>query len=69
MKTYKLKTNAKCSGCTSRIDQALKNNPHSGSWQFDLQHPDRLLIITTELPMDEIIRIVAEAGYQAEPTI
>lgn len=67
MGTYKLKTNAKCGGCTTKIDQKLKENPQSGTWKFNLQDPDRTLEITTDLPVEEVIKIVGEAGYKAEP--
>lgn len=67
MKTYKLKTNAKCGGCTTKIDQKLKENPNAGTWKFDLQDPDKTLEITTDLPVDEVIEIVSKAGYKAEP--
>ncbi|MEG1615727.1 MAG: cation transporter [Bacteroidales bacterium] len=66
MKTYKFKTNAKCGGCTTKIDAALKNNPESGSWTFDLQDPNKVLTITTELPAEKVVKIVNEAGYKAE---
>ena len=66
MQTYKLKTSAKCGGCTSKIDAKLKENPQSGTWKFDLADPDKTIEITTGLPLEDVIRMISEAGYKAE---
>ncbi|MEG1662166.1 MAG: heavy metal-associated domain-containing protein [Clostridiales bacterium] len=66
MKTYQFKTSAKCGGCTTKIDQKLKSNPNAGTWRFDLQNPDRILEITTDLPPEEVVKLVEDAGYKAE---
>ncbi len=67
MTTQKFKTNAKCGGCSSKIGAALEQNGvPAGGWSLDLEHPEKLLTVNSEMTSDEIIRIVTGAGYQAE---
>lgn len=66
MNTYHLKTNAKCKGCTAKISEVLRETPAAGSWEFDLMNPHKILTINTDLPVEDIIRLVNKAGYQAE---
>ena len=66
MKTSKFKTNAKCGGCTSKIDHTLNERAKESTWSFDLKDPDRVLTITTDLPPEDVIKAVNEAGYKAE---
>ena len=40
MKQFVFRTNAKCSGCTAKIDAALSPLLTAGSWSFDLSSPD-----------------------------
>lgn len=67
MATKKFKTNAKCGGCSTRIGVALeKNGVKAGEWSLDLTNPEKLLTVNSEMTSDAIIRVVTEAGYQAE---
>ena len=66
MKTLKFKTNAKCGGCVARIGEALGKFVPEGKWSIDLSTPARVLTVETDLPAEEIVRIVTEAGYKAE---
>lgn len=66
MNTYKFKTNAKCSGCTAKIDSVLKKEAAAESWSYNLADPNRTLTITTSLTPEDIVKMVAEAGYMAE---
>lgn len=67
MATKKFKTNAKCSGCSTRIGAALeKNGVKAGEWSLDLTNPEKLLTVNSEMTSDAIIQIVTDAGYKAE---
>lgn len=67
MKTLSFRTNAKCAGCTAKIDTELGKLLPQGSWSFDLSSPDRTLTVT-DAPVSpgEIIAAVTAAGYRAE---
>ncbi len=66
MKTYKFKTTAKCGGCVAKIEEELRKITNSGTWEFDLSHPDKTLTITTSLSPQEVAKIISDAGYKAE---
>ncbi|SEF56147.1 MULTISPECIES: heavy-metal-associated domain-containing protein [Parabacteroides] len=66
MSTLKFKTNAKCGGCVSAIGDKLNKILNPGNWSIDLTKPEKLLIVTTELPATTIIAAVTEAGFKAE---
>ena len=67
METKRFKTNAKCGGCTAKIGEALERNGVSaGSWRVDLGSVGKVLSVESDLGAEEIVRIVAEAGFRAE---
>lgn len=67
MATKKFRTNAKCGGCSSKIGAALEQNGvPAGGWSLDLANPEKLLTVNSEMSSDEIIRVVADAGFKAE---
>lgn len=67
MKQYVFRTNAKCSGCTARIDATLSPLLSAGSWSFDLSSPDRTLTVTdAPVSAQKIVEAVQSAGYRAE---
>lgn len=65
----KFKTNAKCGGCTSTIISALGAIAPASDWQFDLSSPDKTLTYVGDktLDKDEVVSIIAKAGFKAEP--
>ncbi|MDD3108553.1 MAG: heavy metal transport/detoxification protein [Alistipes sp.] len=66
MKTLIFKTNARCGGCVVKIDASLRRILPAGAWHFDLTSPDRRLTTLTDLPAEEIMQAVQQAGYRAE---
>lgn len=67
MAAKKFKTNAKCGGCSSKIGTALEQNGvPQGGWSLDLESPEKLLTVNSEMTSDAIIRIVSDAGFKAE---
>lgn len=64
----KLKTNAKCGGCSAKIGAELeKHGIRAGEWTLDLTTPDKVLTVQSDRSAEEIVRIVSEAGFRAEP--
>lgn len=67
MKTLSFRTNAKCTGCTAKIDAELEKLLPQGSWSFDLASPERTLTVTgSPVAAADIIAAVTTAGYRAE---
>jgi len=66
MKTLRLKTNVKCSGCIEKITPYLNEAVGSGKWSVDLNDPQRILTIT-EATNDEVVKkALSNAGYKGE---
>lgn len=67
MKSYLFKTSINCSGCLSRVKPILDKEPCINSWSVDLEHPDKVLTVTTEdcEPAD-IMDIIDNAGFEIE---
>ena len=67
MKQFVFRNNAKCSGCTAKIDASLSPLLSAGSWSFDLSSPDRTLTVTdAPVSAQKIVEAVQSAGYRAE---
>ena len=67
MNQLKFRTNAKCSGCTAKIDAELSKLLPAASWSFDLSSPDRTLTVAAgSVTADRIAAAVETAGYRAE---
>lgn len=67
METMRFRTNAKCQGCLGAIANKLNKLVNESDWMLDLASPDKILVVTTDLPRQIIIATVAEAGFKAEP--
>jgi len=65
MKSYQFKTSINCSGCLSRVKPILDKEPCIKTWSVDLEHPDKILSVTTEdCEPSEIIEIIDNAGFE-----
>lgn len=69
MKTSKFKTTAKCGGCVAKIEEYLNRVVSRDQWNVDLTSQDRVLTVTSDVPDEEIMRLVREAGFQIERMI
>lgn len=68
----KFKTNAKCGGCSAKIIKSLEKLSPAEMWEIDLTSPDKTLSYKGEWKdgmEKEIIELVAEAGFKAEPIL
>lgn len=59
------KTNINCGGCVKTVTPFLNSVEAIESWEVDLQHPDRLLLISGDVAAEMIVEVLEEAGYQA----
>ena len=67
METMKFKTNIKCSGCIATVTPFLNKTVGENSWNVDVQNPDKVLKIDRQdVPAEEVIKAVQDAGYKAE---
>lgn len=66
MNTIKFKTNIKCTGCLAQVSPALNETAGKDNWQVNLESPDKILTVSTDLNPEELIDAVKSAGYTAE---
>lgn len=62
----RFKTNAKCGGCVAAIGSKLSKLVKEDKWSIDLKSPDKVLEVTADIPADEVVAAVTEAGFKAE---
>jgi len=60
------KTNIMCSNCIAKVTPFLNANNQIKHWDVDIQNPQKILTVETDLPGDNIRDILKEAGYKAE---
>jgi len=63
-KTYK--SNIKCGACVNTVSSVLDNNDKVKSWKVDLENPDRILDIDTDLNQEELNDLLGKVGYAVE---
>ena len=67
MEGMKFKTNIKCSGCIAAVTPFLNKAVGEKSWNVDVQNPDKVLMIDRQdVPADDVVKAVQDAGYKAE---
>ncbi|MBF6640295.1 hypothetical protein IVB69_02260 [Flavobacterium sp. J49] len=68
MNTLKFKTNIKCTGCISKASPILNEKLGEDQWDVDLMNLKKTLTVTTSVLNEaEVIEIVKESGFTAEP--
>ncbi len=67
MTTQQFKTTINCANCLRAITPALNAEPAISTWQVDTSTPDKLLTVTTSLPPAQVVALVEEAGFSAQP--
>ena len=67
MNTLQFKTNIKCAGCISKATPVLNQKLGEGQWEVDVMTLKKILTITSDLNEEEVVEIVKESGFTAEP--
>lgn len=68
MSTIKLKTNINCGGCIAKITPFLNDESNIKTWVVDTSSPQKVLTVETDdLNEGELMQIVQQAGFKAEP--
>ncbi|UYZ64886.1 heavy-metal-associated domain-containing protein [Hymenobacter weizhouensis] len=67
MQTLKFKTNINCGGCIKAVTPTLNQELGAGNWQVDTADPDKILTVSCALPQQQVVALVEEAGFKAEP--
>lgn len=69
MKTLNFKTNLTTAEAVAAVTQPLNDLEPIDGWNVDLDAPDKLLTVQTidNRIADQVVRAVAQAGYQATP--
>jgi copper chaperone CopZ len=67
MKTLRFKTNINCGGCVKAVTPILNATATIESWQVDTMNPDKILTVTCALDEGQVVELLEQAGFQAEP--
>jgi copper chaperone len=67
MATQHFKTTINCANCLRAITPTLNAEPAISAWQVDTTNPDKILTVTTDLPAAQVVALVEEAGFEAQP--
>jgi cation transport ATPase len=66
METTILKTDLHCNNCIKKVEPILKSDGNIKNYQFDLDHPDKLIKIeSSNLNLDFILSQINDLGYSA----
>ncbi|WP_074417395.1 heavy-metal-associated domain-containing protein [Hydrotalea lipotrueae] len=68
MKSLKFKTNIQCSSCVAKVSPVLNNEKSIEHWEVDTTNKNKVLTVQTgSMEEKEIVQLVKNAGYTAEP--
>ena len=60
------KTNIMCRNCIAKVTPFLNANNQIKHWDVDIQNPQKILTVETDLPGDTVKEVLKQAGYKAE---
>lgn len=67
MKTIQFKTNINCSNCLAKVTPFLDRKEGIQSWRVDIDTPDKILTVETELlDAEDIVKTIKRTGFEAE---
>lgn len=67
MRIKKFKTNLSCNHCIEKVTPYLNSLSWIKHWEVDLKSSHRpLTIVGDEIKTEEVIKVLNEAGYNAE---
>lgn len=67
MKTLQFKTNINCGSCIKAVTPTLNGEQTIQTWQVDTANPEKILTVTGDVTPDQIIDLVENAGFKAQP--
>lgn len=67
MQTLRFKTTINCANCLRAVSPTLNEEKAIESWQVDTNNPDKILTVNTELTPAQVVALVEEAGFEAQP--
>lgn len=67
MKTIQFKTNINCSNCLAKVTPFLDRKEGIHSWRVDIDNPEKILTVETELlDAEDIVKTIKRTGFEAE---
>ncbi|MBT9392740.1 hypothetical protein KLP40_06155 [Hymenobacter sp. NST-14] len=67
MDTLHFKTNINCGGCIRAVTPTLNGEKAIAKWEVDTAHPAKILTVTSDLTAAQVVELVTEAGFEAQP--
>jgi copper chaperone CopZ len=63
----KFKTNINCNGCIAKVKPYFDKSTEISEWNVDITNRDKVLTVKTDaMSKEQLINLVASAGYKAE---
>ena len=66
MSELKFKTNINCGSCIKSVKPFLDETVGEGNWSVDTDNPDKILTVTTEEEITEVVEAVTDAGFKIQ---
>ena len=66
MSELKFKTNINCGSCIKSVKPFLDEVVGDGNWSVDTENPDKILTVTTEEEISEVVEAVSDAGFKIQ---
>ena len=67
MDTLKFRTNINCGGCIKAVTPTLNGDKAIAQWEVDTANPAKILTVTGNLTAAQVVELVTEAGFEAQP--
>ena len=66
MSEFKFKTNINCGSCIKSVKPFLDETVGEGNWSVDTENSDKILTVTTEEEITEVVEAVTDAGFKIQ---
>lgn len=66
MAELRFKTNINCGNCINSVKPFLDEIVGEGNWSVDTNNPDKILTVTTDEEIAEVVEAVTDAGFKIQ---
>jgi copper chaperone len=66
MKNYEFKTNIMCDSCIAKVSPVFNESFGDGNWKVDIKDPKKILTVSTDENITNVINAIEKTGYKAE---
>lgn len=66
MSEIKFKTNINCGSCIKSVQPFLDEAVGKGNWTVDTDHPEKILCVSEDVDLAEVVEAVTDAGFKIQ---